>query len=476
MQRALQDLRQFERRLRALALEQPSLADFFTGSGELVLARAPGRLDVMGGIADYSGSLVLELPLGEAACVAVAQTEDAWVRVASLGAGQRQARFPAPELWAACASDEALAAYLAGQSVDPSWAAYLLGGLSALAQRGAKLRSGLRLLVDSTVPEGKGVSSSAAVEVAALRALSDLWQVNLTGPELALACQRVENRVVGAPCGVMDQMTSACGEAGRLLALLCQPAELRGFVAPPSGIELFGIDSGLRHAVVGSDYRQVRVAAFMGLRILAERLGARVRPNGPGKVVLEADPLAGYLARLPPAELSSSLREALPERISGAEFLARFAGISDELTRVEPEVTYVVRAAALHPIYEHARVEEFANSLPSATQRAELSRLGGLMFASHASYSACGLGSDGTDALLEALSALGPEQGVFGAKISGGGSGGTVCVLARAEALPRLLRLSEAYADQTGRTSRVFSGSSPGAALVPTRRLTLRLN
>jgi L-arabinokinase len=271
----------------------------------------------------------------------------------------------------------------------------------------------------------------------------------------------------------MDQMTSACGEPGRLLALLCQPAELRGFVTPPPGVELFGIDSGVRHAVVGADYRQVRVAAFMGLRILAERLGARVRANGPGKVSLEADPLAGYLANLTPPELTSSLRKALPELKSGAEFLAELGGISDDVTKVAPAARYMVRAATLHPIYEHARVEEFARSLPNATSAAELTRLGELMFASHASYSACGLGSNGTDALVAAVRALGPEKGVFGAKIGGGGSGGTVSVLARAEALPRLQQLSQDYADRSGRASRVFSGSSSGAALVPTRRVAL---
>lgn len=471
MDRALQDLAAFEQRLRGLSAGAASLADFFVGSDELVLARAPGRLDVLGGIADYSGSLVLELPLGEAACVAVARTEDQWVRVASLGNVERQTRFPAAELWAACHSDEALRAYLESQGASASWAAYLLGGFSTLAARGARLSGGLRLLLDSTVPEGKGVGSSAAIEVAALRALSELWQVALSGRDLAFAGQRLENRVVGAACGVMDQMTSACGEEGRLLALLCQPAELRGFVVPPSGVELFGIDSGLRHAIVGADYRQVRVAAFMGLRVLAERLGANVRPNGPDKVVLEADPLAGYLVNLPPAELTSRLREALPEQTSGAEFLAKFGGISDQVTKVEPAARYMVRAATLHPIYEHARVEEFARSLPSATTTSELTRLGELMFASHASYSACGLGSDGTDALVDAARALGPSAGVFGAKISGGGSGGTVAVLARTDALLRLQRLSRDYANRTGRASRVFSGSSPGAALVPTRRL-----
>jgi L-arabinokinase len=364
--------------------------------------------------------------------------------------------------------------YFHALGAELRWAAYVLGGLPLLLERGAAPTGGLSLLVDSAVPEGKGVSSSAAIEVASLRALAELWRLPITGVELGVACQRVENRVVGAPCGVMDQITSACGEDGRLLALLCRPAELRGFVELPAGIGLFGIDSGVRHSVGGSSYRHVRVAAFMGLRILAERLGARVRQVEAGRVVLERDPLAGYLTNLSPSELTAELRDTLPERISGAEFLSRFGGISDEVTRIEPAATYMVKAATLHPIYEHARVEDFARSLPGA-DTGELVRLGESMFESHTSYSACGLGSEGTDALVGVARALGPNAGIFGAKISGGGSGGTVIVLAHVDALPLLGSLATDYARRSGRSSRVFAGSSPGAALVPVERVKLSL-
>jgi L-arabinokinase len=73
---------------------------------------------------------------------------------------------------------------------------------------------------------------------------------------MALLCQKAENLVAGAPCGVMDQMTCMCGEKGALLALLCQPAELQPPVGIPEELALWGIDSGERHAVGGSDYRR----------------------------------------------------------------------------------------------------------------------------------------------------------------------------------------------------------------------------
>ena len=156
-----------------------------------------------------------------------------------------------------------------------AWTAYVLGpALVLMRETQARLSGGLRILVDSRVPEGKGVSSSAAVEVATMRAVAALAKYDrLTGTELGRLCQVAENRVVGAPCGIMDQMTSALGRENELLALLCQPATVEGYVAIPDGVALWGIDSGIRHAVSGSDYTSVRTGAFMGYRILADLAG-----------------------------------------------------------------------------------------------------------------------------------------------------------------------------------------------------------
>lgn len=127
-----------------------------------------------------------------------------------------------------------------------SWVAYIIGALVVLqAEFGIDLqRHGLSLLVSSAVPEGKGVSSSAAVEVATMAAVAAAYGIELDGRRMALLCQTVENLVVGAPCGVMDQMTSVLGEQGRLLALRCQPAEVEGQVSLPDHLRVWGIDSG----------------------------------------------------------------------------------------------------------------------------------------------------------------------------------------------------------------------------------------
>src|SRR5213079_169744 len=180
--------------------------------------------------------------------------------------------------------------------------------------RGATV--GLRLLIDSTVPEGRGVASSAALEVAAGAAVAAGCGSPMTATELAAACQTVENHVVGAPCGIMDQMTSACGQRDRLLRLRCQPGTIEGYVAIPEGFRFYGIDSGISHAVAGADYGTVRTAAFMGYRMLAAAAALPAVRDGT-RVRIEDPRWGGYLANLTSPELAE-LGRALPEEMSGA--------------------------------------------------------------------------------------------------------------------------------------------------------------
>jgi galactokinase len=468
------------------ASPEAELRTAFDAHAPICVARAPGRLDVMGGFADYSGSLTLELPIAEAAYVAVQACEAPRVQVLSAGFGAQQgplrrAEFPLAELRRETRDHAAACRYFRRDPAQ-AWAAYVAGTLAALGvEWGCELRTGLSILVVSSVPEGKGVSSSAALEVASLYALAAHHGIELDAKTAALVCQRVENLVVGAPCGVMDQMTASAGQAGQLLALLCQPVELEASSIVPPGIELFGIDSGLRHAVSGADYGQVRVAAFMGYRCICEHAGRPVEQLGDGRVRIEDPELGGYLARLPRAVFEREYRALLPERMLGAEFLQRFGGISDAITQVAPDVSYRVRAATAHPVYEHARAREFQALLSSPELAAEqwggpraevaLARLGALMFEAHDSYTVCGLGSSGTDRLVELVREAGAARGLYGAKITGGGSGGTVAVLGRRGAGTAVEQIARRYVLETGRSAYVFSGSSPGAAAFGVRSL-----
>jgi L-arabinokinase len=214
-------------------------------------------------------------------------------------------------------------------------------------------------------------------------------------------------------------------------------------------IGFWGIDSGERHSVGGSDYASVRTGAFIGLRIISEMTG---------------DLRGGYLARVSPSEFEREFLRRLPEEMGGDEFVARYKETADAVTKVDPGRTYKVRQPAAHPVYEHHRVQTFRQLLAAASSEEQRRSLGELMYQSHESYSVCGLGSSGTDRIVSLVKSEGPGNGLYGARITGGGSGGTVAILGRSDAGPAIARVVEKYEAAAGRRSFVFRGSSPGAA------------
>jgi L-arabinokinase len=424
----------------------------------LTVTRAPGRLDVMGGIADYSGSLVLQRPIAEATYAAVQRIDDPILDITSIGRSSPcvlPLAMLAPE-GEPLEYEDARGLFLPGS--ERHWAAYVAGLVVVLMrERGVRFQQGARIAIASSVPEGKGVSSSAAIETAAMQALATAFGISLGPLDVALLCQKAENLVAGAPCGVMDQMTCVFGEADSLLALLCQPAELQTPVRVPDDIEFWGLDSGERHAVGGSDYSSVRTGAFMGLRIITDCLGA---------------PTA-YLADITPADFERELVHLLPDEVSGEEFLARHGGTADTVTVVDPGRVYRVRQPASHPVYDHDRVKMFRQLLLGSPDEERRIQLGALMYRSHASYSACGLGSPGTDLLVDLVRGEGTDAGLYGARITGGGSGGTVAVVGRRDAGAAIDRVAQSYGRLTGYHCHVFTGSSGGVASFGSRRVIL---
>ena len=253
--------------------------------------------------------------------------------------------------------------------------------------------------------------------------------------------------MVGAPCGIMDQMTSALGQPDALLALLCQPAEVQGFVPLPPSIGFWGIDSGIRHAVSGSDYTSVRTGAFMGYRMIAEAAGLQTTArSADGVCAIDDSRWGGYLANLTPEEFDRDFAsrpspDDARRRVSRGDMAARPTG-SLGWTRAGPTRSAsrrLIRFTSTHgcggsPSCSRANPDEPA-----------LQEMGELMYGSHASYSACGLGSDGTDLLVELVRQAGPAAGLFGAKITGGGSGGTVAILGRADAGSAVAEIGRRY-------------------------------
>jgi L-arabinokinase len=472
------------------------------------ISRAPGRLDVMGGIADYTGSLVCEATLDRAAAVALRERDDRELQVFSFNLydEHRPFTFRMPLDRLATASIDDLRREFAAPG--RKWAGYLAGCLFVLHEAGlidlrAPKHKGLNLALYSTVPLGAGVSSSAAIEVATMMNLVDHFGIRrddatrlrssqtsdsstaVVGPEspassrknsidpmrLAALCQSVENRVVGAPCGIMDQVSSCYGNSGSLLRMVCQPHELQPPLTLPPGIRAVGINSNVKHSVGGGMYGRTRCAAFMAHRIILQHMRALGQRAGR---TLERDPTNGYLANLDPDDYKNLFRPHLPEAMRGEAFLKTYGGTIDEATTVEPNLDYHVRSAADHHVLEARRVKRFVDELELATREGAenpgkrspaLDRAGHLMYGSHFSYTHdARLGADECDSLVQLVRDR-EGKGLYGAKITGGGSGGTVAVLCEKtpEADAAIGEIMDVYASQTGKKPEAFLADSPGA-------------
>jgi L-arabinokinase len=229
-----------------------------------------------------------------------------------------------------------------------------------------------------------------------------------------------------------------------LLPILCRPDVLDEPVPLPPDVIAVGWPSGVKHEVAGSPYGTARAAAFMGKKILEGALGRSL----------------AHLTELLPSLVRGVDEATLPASLTGAEFLARHGSVDDPLSGVDPERRYPVRAAVAFPVEESFRSTLAVHLLRGVGARAPhatLEAVGELMYQSHAGYGSIGLGCPETDAMVAAVRERGPGCGFYGARDSGGGSGGTVAVLLKTAALPELRRLAETL---------TFGGTGPSALIL----------
>lgn len=500
----------------------PELANLPASTAETHIASAPGRIDLMGGFADYSGSSVLQYPTATRCYALVSLTDSQAIelvsaRVASVdeilnahsapdansaGAVLPQQLlskvFPLDVLSSdtnaaltQLASKEILRARLESSMSGKQdlWPSYIIGVLHALLEEAAQSGSaqvprGIRVMVVSDVPWNTSLASSASVEMSTAFAFGHALGMpagQLDRTRIALVCQEVENRVVGANCGFMDHVAVAHaplhGASSSLLGLRCRlplPSPPTQSVLLPDGMSVVAVESGVIRSVSDPPYKQVRIASQMGRHIINSATAA----NAP----LSADNVSRVL-QLCDVSLSTYklyFQDALPVAMTGREFLSRYGNTrypaADELNAsdIGLDTVYPVQASTAHPIEEHARVGLFESILSgmsahNGAQAAE--QLGELMHQSHASYTKCGLGTAETDLLADLLrghsapSATGP---VVGAKISGGGGGGAIAVLLQESNSGAALQLnspiwssiSSTYKKETGLTCTLRDGVS----------------
>lgn len=355
---------------------------------------APGRLDFMGGVGDYSGGLVLQVatsvttsvrsvvtpsPTPSSGCVTLKSETFGTVSLplswlsSRLGSGSVEGGLVGflkeVRAWLdgrTCCGGEG------GEKLG-KWVYYVFGSLAAFAFETAWVGVGgvcIELDISSRVPLGQGVSSSASIEVATIRSLcatlaapgctceaASVPSLSTLPTPLRTAhlAQGAENYVVGAPCGLMDQLASSLGAPGCVLPILCRPDAVEAPVALPPGVVVVGWPSGVEHSLADkvSPYLVARTASFMAKKILeglnvsgSGSSGANSASASIGKV--------DHLSQLTPSQLASVLGE-IPELLSGADFTRLYGGVDDPLSVIEPSLVYRVRAGALFPVAENFR-------------------------------------------------------------------------------------------------------------------------
>jgi galactokinase len=464
---------EFEQLLNKPNSDPTGFAGFFN-AGEVWVARVPARLDVMGGIADYSGANVCEAVLGGGMLMALQARTDRTLRIRTMQSGRRtlpvETRIPLDYLASGGTVGEyAQVRELCHAHPLVAWAAYIGGSIfTLLKEESVNLPYGFSFLLLSAVPMNVGIGSSAAVEIGTLSCLNAYLGLQLDGARIARLGQMAENHVVGAPCGIMDQIAVTSGRRGKLTHILCRPGKIVGEVEIPSGTGFVGINSMIRHSVAGNAYGNVRIGAFMGKKVINE-IRART-----GRAALN------YLTELSNEELKSEYQSELPENILGSDFLAQYKTHDDPVTTIQPDATYRVAGPTRHPVEENERVLKFIASLQSAAGGNERAcvEAGEAMYAAHESYRHnCRLSAPEVDFLVEAVRKRGPEHGLYGAKITGGGTGGTVAVFGKTEALKEHIpQIAVEYSRRVGAMPDIFEGTSPGAIEYGARRYIFGAN
>jgi galactokinase len=357
---------------------------------------APGRVNLMGEFTDVSDGWTVPFALGMTVQAAAARRADTTV-IASTGL-------------ASAGSERVISADVTElrPGTGAGWSRYVLGVVWALRSAGYPVGQGLELHIESNLPTGAGLSSSAALECAVALAVDQLFGLGCTREELAIVARRAENEFAGVPCGIMDQIASLFGTAGHALLLDTRSRQVRPVRCDlaAAGTELLVIDTGVHHELGSSGYADRRAACEQA----AEWLGVR------------------------------SLRDVTDQRA------------------VERIGDPVIRRRARHVVTDNARVLAVAGHLEAG----DLRGIGPLLTQAHGSLRddfevSCPELDTAVDAALEA--------GALGARLVGGGFGGSAIALVEmTRSAAVAARVADAFAGRGFGAPKVFPATPSAGA------------
>jgi galactokinase len=365
------------------------------------IAAAPGRVNLIGEHTDYNDGFVLPMAIQR------------YVVAAAAPADGSSRRSPVQVISSAFEQPEWISVDGAPSAEVAAWARYVQGVMVGCRAEGMQWDP-LDMLVESNVPLGGGLSSSAALEVATATLLEAVTGSSLPPAAKALLCQKAEHQYAGVPCGIMDQFTSVFGRPDHLMLLDCRSVEIRMVPMTDPQVEVLIINSNVKHELTGGEYAERRLQCEMAAR----EMGV------------------------------ASLREAT----------------HDLLSQHQATLDPVLFRRARHVIGEIARTTQAADAIEAG----DWQRVGRLMHDSHVSLRDDYQVSCAELDLLVEL-ANGPDaSGVIGSRMTGGGFGGCTVSLVLGDRLDAVARtIHDRYREQTGITPSLFTTRpGPGAHIV----------
>ena len=354
------------------------------------VAAAPGRVNLIGEHTDYNAGFVFPLAIERYVVIAggrpSAASEEDLVRVNSTLLGE---------------AAEFLLSRLEPERRD--WTSYVRGVMAGCLERGMA-PGPLNLLVDSKVPLGGGLSSSAALEVATATLVEAVAGQTLDPVDKARLCQKAEHAYAGMPCGIMDQFSSALGAAGKLLLIDCRSETAELVPLDDPSVAVLVINSNVKHELTGSEYPERRSQCERAARLLGV----------------------------------AALRDVTSAQLNTAQ------------SKLEP----LLYRRARHVVGENERTLRAARAL----QAGEWPLVGELMYASHASLrDDYDVSCTELDVLVKLAQEVGAAGGVVGARMTGGGFGGCIVALVRSGREREIAeRIGTAYRERTGVDATAF--------------------
>lgn len=363
------------------------------------IVAAPGRVNVIGEHTDYNDGFVLPTAIERYAVMAADKAADGGSVIQI-----RDVSGVEPALIDVSAPVK---------PGTPKWSNYPRGVIAGLMERGLKI-GGLDVLLNSTVPLGSGLSSSASLEVCTATLIEAVTGRTMVPVEKALLCQQAEHEFAGVPCGIMDQFISVMGRQNNLLLLDCRSRETQLVPMNDPAVSLLIANTNVKHELANGEYARRRAECDAAARLLGV----------------------------------PSLRDASPEALQNAK------------TKMDD----VVFRRARHVIGEIERTMHAAEGVRASNWAA----VGQLMYASHQSlrfdYE---VSCRELDAIVEIAEAIGLKGGVFGCRMTGGGFGGCAVALVQTELIDSISdRIAADYKKKTGIEATIFTTRPAAGATI----------